>query len=125
MSFDDFGRHKNLQSFHIKVDHWSGIPNFYHLQGHLSFLATLSVVRVEIKYGNDNEENRNGVPVLTVVELPHAAKQSKQIVSLSLISSQPNPPAWKQNGQKYEKVACIVTCYKLVPKRVNVSWRSI
>ena len=94
MSFDDFGRHKNLQSFHIKVDHWSGITNFYHLQGHLLFLATLSAVMVEIKYGNDNEENRNGVPVvLTVVKLPHAAKQTNCLPFFNLISG---PPAWKE-----------------------------
>ena len=77
------------------------------MQGHLLFLATLSVVRVEIKYGNDNEENGNGVPLLTVVELPHAAKQT--------ISSQaPSLPESKM--EKNAKVACIVTCSKLVRK---------
>ena len=50
------------------------------------FLATLSAVRVEIKYGNDNEENGNGVPVLTVVELPLAAMQTNCLPFFNLIS---------------------------------------
>ena len=70
-------------------------------------------MRLEIKYGNDNEENGNGAPVLTVVELPHAAKQTNRLPFFNFISG---PPAWKQNEQKIAKVACIATCSKLVPK---------
>ena len=47
------------------------------------------------------------------MELPHAAKQTYCLPFFNFISG---PPAWKQNGQKFAKVACIANCSKLVPK---------
>ena len=70
---------------------------------------------MEIKYGNDNEENGNGAPVLTVVELPHAAKQTNRLPFFNFI---PGPESKMDKNLRRLLASPIVLN---LSKRINVS----